>query len=193
MIHLRPPIQKKIKKRDQKEHDMKKFCLCLMMCLGQLSWAGAESWTVWTRGPDGGVRETYWEVREDGSAEEKPMAFFLKGQMEPLYTVHRGAKETRIVFSSGMIRRFAPGPMAVTDLPMPVVVSFAALNDDMRQICAEEYTGGAVFRACVDIVQVNSLEEADSLPDPLPGQMVLVRDGQGFKALIGSDFRAERQ
>lgn len=172
---------------------MKKICLCLMMCLGQLSWAGAESWTVCTRGPDGGVRETYWEVREDGSAEEKRVAFFLKGQMEPLYTVHRSAKETRIVFSSGMIRRFAPGPIVVTDLPMPVVVSFAALDDDMRQICAEEYTGGAVFRTCVDIVQMDSLENVGSLPEPLPGQMVLVRDGRGLKVLIGSGFRAERQ
>lgn len=170
---------------------MKRIFCCVLLFFLQTSWTWAEEWTVWTPAPAGGTQVAQWEVRPN-FADKTEVAFFLKDQPEPLYLVRTRDDETRIEFSSGMVRRFAPGPLVVTDLPMPLIVPPAVIQENMT-CCSVEYTGGMEFKTCTEIVMLNSLAAAMALPAPQPGVLYLVLDAQGPSALIGVGFRAERQ
>lgn len=172
---------------------MKKFFFCVIIFYLQLSLAQAEVWTVWTQDPLGNVQKTQWETNKTDSIQENSVAFFLRGQAEPLYTVYETTKEIRIVFNSGLTRRFVRGPLVVADIPMPLIMHIPS-ESSQNHICTEEYTGGMIFRNCMDIIRARSLEDAKNLPTPQAGQMVLVLDDSAeLRAIIGSGFRAERQ
>lgn len=172
---------------------MKKIFFCAIIFCLQLSLSQAEVWTVWTQDPSGNAQKAQWETNKTGSMQENSVAFFIRGQPEPLYTVYETTKEIQVVFNSGMTRRFVRGPLVVTDIPMPLIMHIPSESSQNR-ICTKEYTGGMIFRNCMDIVHARSLEEAKNLPSPQAGQIVLVLDDAAEpRAIIGSGFRAERQ
>lgn len=170
---------------------MKNFFYGVLLFFLHIGFAWATEWTVWTLGPAGEIRETMWEVRPDPT-DKNSIAFSLKGQDKPLYIVHTDANETRIDFASGMHRRFAPGPLMVTDLPFPLVLPPAAKWENMTY-CSMEHTGGMKFKTCTEINILDSLPETTSLSALPPNQISLVLDSQGVKAMLGSNFRAERE
>lgn len=169
---------------------MKRFFCYAVVFFFQITCAWAVEWTVWTPGPTGKMQEAHWDVRLDPE-DNTIVAFFLKDQPSPLYTVRTKADETQVEFRSGMVRRFAPGPLIVTDLPMPLIVPPVIMKKHMA--CSVEYTGGMEFKTCIELTPIGSLSEAPSSSALPPGHIFMVWDSQGLKALIGSDFRAERQ
>lgn len=166
---------------------MKKIYFWVMLVFFYSSSVCAESWMLRSMGPDGSLRETRWEIQEsDGS-----IGYFLVGQNDPVYVLRATSEGSQITLANGMIRRFGPGFLLLTDLPQPV---FLPSGDglDEGEHCFQEYVGETVFQSCVQVKLADSLDQARSLPRPQPGEVILVKGKGRLEAIIGADFQAER-
>ena len=96
-----------------------------------------------------------------------------------------------MVLANGLARQFSPGFLLLMDLPMPV---FLPAEEGFKngEHCFQEYVGKTAFQSCVNVTLADSLEQAQSLPTPQFGEVILVKRKGRLSAIIGPDFQAKR-
>lgn len=167
---------------------LKLFCCCLafLICAGSV---GAETWTTTAVGAMGDVQTTSWRVdRNDATGQT---SVYVQGQDGPLYTLTIKPSESLLVFAGGLVRRFAPGFLMLSELPLPLVAPGAeGLESGSR--CFTEHVGDAGFRLCAELTIVTTVDEARSLPAPSAGQAIIVIRDQEIVGIRTAEVQAWR-
>lgn len=165
---------------------MKGLCLWIILITCYCPSAWAESWVLRFADPVGGVRESSWEIRKD-----RGLQYFSSDSQCPAYTLNVIPEGTQVVLANGLARQFSPGFLLLMDLPMPV---FLPAEEGFKngEHCFQEYVGKTAFQSCVNVTLADSLEQAQSLPTPQFGEVILVKRKGRLSAIIGPDFQAKR-
>lgn len=150
---------------------------------------GESTWLTRFTDPAGEIRQSYWEIRKTGA---DSIGYFLQGKSESVYTLRLMPEETQVVLANGVVRRFSPGFLLLTDLPLPIFLPVGGDFESGRH-CFQEYVGETGFQSCVKITLVDSLGQASSLPVPQSGEVILVIREKRLEAIVGPDFEAQRK
>jgi hypothetical protein len=164
------------------------FWWTVILLFVSISFVRAETWMVRAPDPSENMLETLWDVRCEAGRVE----YFVQSRNSPVYILRADPDETRVELADGMVRRFSPGFLLLTDLPLPVFLPGPDKLMSGHIACFQEYVGETTFRSCVNIILAESPDQARSLPAPQPGSVILVLDGEAPTAVIGPDYQAWR-